>query len=111
MRALIAQIEVRAIAHITGGGLPGNLVRVLGDDVDARIDRSSWESPRVFRELQRIGDVDEREMLRVFNMGIGMVVVVPADAVHRAVSVLDAHGQRAVVIGEIVAGRGAVAVI
>ena len=111
VRALIAQIEVRAIAHITGGGLAGNLVRVLGDDVDARIDRSSWKSPRVFRELQRIGDVDEREMLRVFNMGIGMVVVVPPDVVQRAISVLDAHGQRAVVIGEIVAGRGAVTVV
>jgi phosphoribosylformylglycinamidine cyclo-ligase len=110
VRALIAQIDVRAIAHITGGGLPGNLARVLGGDVDARIDRSSWESPRVFQELQRIGDVDDREMLRVFNMGIGMVVVVPPDAVHRAVSVLDAHGTRAVVIGEIVAGSGAVTV-
>jgi phosphoribosylformylglycinamidine cyclo-ligase len=110
VRALIDEVEVRAIAHITGGGLAGNLSRVLGDGIDARIDRSSWESPRVFRELQRIGDVDEREMLRVFNMGIGMVVVLPADAAHRALSLLDAHGHRAVVIGEIVAGSGAVAV-
>ncbi len=110
VRALIAQIEVRAIAHITGGGLPGNLARVLGGDVDARIDRASWEPPRVFRELQRMGDVDDREMLRVFNMGIGMVVVVPPDVVHRAVAVLEANGQRAVVIGDIVAGSGAVAV-
>ena len=110
VRALIADVEVRAIAHITGGGLPGNLVRVLGDGVDARVDRASWESPRVFRELQRIGDVDEAEMLRVFNMGIGMVVVVPADAVYRTIGSLDAHGHRAVVIGDIVAGSGAVAV-
>ena len=110
VRALIDEVEVRAVAHITGGGLAGNLSRVLGGDIDARIDRSSWESPRVFRELQRIGDVDEREMLRVFNMGIGMVVVLPADAAHRAISLLDAHGHRAVVIGEIVAGSGAVAV-
>jgi phosphoribosylformylglycinamidine cyclo-ligase len=110
VRALIDAVDVRAIAHVTGGGLPGNLVRVLGDDVDARVDRSSWESPRVFRELQRIGDVDDAEMLRVFNMGIGMVVVVAADVVHRAVGALDAHGHRAVVIGEIVAGSGVVAV-
>jgi phosphoribosylformylglycinamidine cyclo-ligase len=110
VRALIDEVEVRAIAHITGGGLAGNLARVLGDGVDARIDRSAWESPRVFRELQRIGDVDEREMLRVFNMGIGMVVVLPADTAHRAISLLDAHGHRAVVIGEIAAGSGAVAV-
>jgi len=110
VRALIDEVEVRAVAHITGGGLAGNLSRVLGDDIDARIDRSSWESPRVFRELQRIGDVDEREMLRVFNMGIGMVVVLPADTAHRAISLLAAHGHRAVVIGEIVAGSGVVAV-
>ena len=110
VRVLIDEVEVRAIAHITGGGLAGNLSRVLGDGIDARIDRSSWESPRVFRELQRIGVVDEREMLRVFNMGIGMVVVLPADAAHRAISLLDAHGHRAVVIGEIVAGSGAVSV-
>jgi len=108
VRALIGEVEVRAVAHITGGGLPGNVARVLNDDVDARIDRSSWESPRVFRELQRIGDVEDREMLRVFNMGIGMVVVLPADAVQRAVGVLLDHGHRAVVMGDIVAGTGAV---
>jgi phosphoribosylformylglycinamidine cyclo-ligase len=108
VRALIDEVEVRAVAHITGGGLPGNLARVLADDVDARVDRSSWESPRVFRELQRIGDVDDREMLRVFNMGIGMVVVLPADEAHRAISLLGEHGHRAVVMGEIVAGSGAV---
>jgi phosphoribosylformylglycinamidine cyclo-ligase len=59
--------------------------------------------------LQRIGDVDDREMLRVFNMGIGMVVVLPADAAHRAISLLGEHGHRAVVMGEIVPGSGAVA--
>jgi len=108
VRALIQAVEVRAVAHITGGGLPGNLSRVLNDRVDARIDRSSWEAARVFRELQRIGDVEDREMLRVFNMGIGMVIVVPAEAVARAAAVLGEHGQRAVVMGEIVAGSGAV---
>ena len=110
VRALIDEVDVRAVAHITGGGLAGNLSRVLNGDIDARIDGSSWESPRVFRELQRIGDVDEREMLRVFNMGIGMVVVLPADEAQRAISLLGAHGHRAVVIGEIVGGSGAVAV-
>jgi phosphoribosylformylglycinamidine cyclo-ligase len=108
VRALLRTVDVRAIAHITGGGLPGNLVRVLGDDVDARIDRRSWEPPRVFDELQRIGDVADDEMLRVFNMGIGMVVVVARDEVHAAVASLEASGLRAVVIGEIVAGTGRV---
>jgi phosphoribosylformylglycinamidine cyclo-ligase len=109
VRALIQAIEVHAVAHITGGGLPGNLSRVLNDGVDARIDRSSWEAPRVFRELQRIGDVDDGEMLRVFNMGIGMVIVVPSDAVATSIAVLGEQGQRAVVMGEIVEGSGAVA--
>ena len=108
VRALIEEVEVRAVAHITGGGLPGNVARVLNDDVDAHIDRSTWESPRVFRELQRIGDVEDREMLRVFNMGIGMVVVLAADAAQRAVGVLLDHGHRAVVMGDIAAGTGAV---
>jgi phosphoribosylformylglycinamidine cyclo-ligase len=110
VRALLREIDVRAIAHITGGGLPGNLVRVLGDDVDARVDRASWEAPRVFRELQRIGDVADDEMLRVFNMGIGMVVVVAPEAVHDATRSLDASGLRAVVIGGIVPGAGRVTV-
>jgi phosphoribosylformylglycinamidine cyclo-ligase len=110
VRSLLREVDVRAIAHITGGGLPGNVVRVVGDGVDARIDRSSWESPRVFRELQRIGDVADAEMLRVFNMGIGMVLVVGADEVGRAIGMLEESGHRAVVIGDIVAGSGAVMV-
>ena len=108
VRALQAAVPVHAVAHITGGGLPGNLNRSLGRKVDALVDPGSWEWPRVFTELQRIGDVSTDEMRRVFNLGIGMVVVVPAASATHAVDVLRTHGQRARIIGEVVPGHGEV---
>jgi phosphoribosylformylglycinamidine cyclo-ligase len=100
--------EVHAIAHVTGGGLAGNLSRVLSDGVDAVVDTSTWEQPRIFGEIQRLGNVDTDEMRRVFNCGIGMVLVVPGDEAARAVETLAGHGHRAVTIGEVVEGRGRV---
>src|SRR5690606_22395485 len=82
-------VPVHSVAHITGGGLPGNLNRVIGDAADAVVDPTSWEAPRIFSELQRIGDVDTDEMRRVFNLGIGMVVAVPPEVVADTVAVLD----------------------
>jgi len=108
VRALIDAVPVHSVAHITGGGLPGNLNRVIGDAADAVVDPTSWEAPRIFSELQRIGDVDTDEMRRVFNLGIGMVVAVPPEVVADAASVLDGHGLAAAVIGEVVAGSGRV---
>ena len=72
------------------------------------VDRSSWESPRIFGEIQRLGEVADDEMAKVFNLGIGMIVVVPPDDAYKALDVLRAHDQRAVRIGEIVAGEGRV---
>lgn len=108
VRALLDAVPVHSVAHITGGGLPGNLNRVIGDSADAVVDPGSWEPPRIFGELQRIGDVDTDEMRRVFNLGVGMVAAVPADAVSDAVAVLGEHGHQAVVIGEVVPGSGQV---
>jgi phosphoribosylformylglycinamidine cyclo-ligase len=108
VRALLDRVEVHAVAHITGGGLPGNLNRVLGRRCDAVVDPGAWEWPRIFTELQRIGDVGDDEMRKVFNLGIGMVAVVPPDAVHKALDELRSHGHRARVIGEVVAGDGSV---
>jgi phosphoribosylformylglycinamidine cyclo-ligase len=108
IRSLCAATEVHAVAHITGGGLPGNLNRVLPTDLDALVDPGSWEWPRVFAELQRLGSVDVAEMRRVFNLGIGMVAVVPPSAAHRALDVLRTAGHRAVVVGEVVPGHGGV---
>jgi phosphoribosylformylglycinamidine cyclo-ligase len=108
VRSLLGTVEVRAVAHITGGGLPGNLDRVLPAHADAAVDLGSWERPRVFDELQRLGDIALDEMLRVFNCGIGMVLVVPPEAVAASIAGLEAAGHRARVIGEVVPGSGVV---
>jgi phosphoribosylformylglycinamidine cyclo-ligase len=99
-------VEVHAVAHITGGGLAGNLSRVLAPGTDAVVDTSTWEVPRLFGEIQRLGSVATDEMRKVFNLGIGMVLVVPGDQATRACAVLSAQGHRAVVVGEVVAGGG-----
>jgi phosphoribosylformylglycinamidine cyclo-ligase len=93
---------LHAAAHITGGGLPGNLPRVLPEGVQAVID-SGWEAPPVFRWLAEVGNVAPEEMLRVFNCGIGMVLVVhDADA---ATAILEAEGEHVVRLGRLVAGE------
>ena len=106
--ALLRVVDVRSIAHITGGGLPGNLARVLPEGTDAVVDEHSWEPPRIFSEIRRHGDIDLDEMRRVFNLGIGMVVVVAAEEAHRTLDVLRTEGHRAVQIGRIETGHGAV---
>jgi phosphoribosylformylglycinamidine cyclo-ligase len=98
--------EVHAVAHVTGGGLPGNLERVLAPGTEAVVDAAAWEAPRIFGEIQRLGDVATDEMRRVFNCGIGMVLVLPADHVTTAVATLASHGHRAVSIGEVAAATG-----
>jgi len=102
------EVDVHGLAHITGGGLTGNIPRVLPDTCDAVVHRSAWEVPHVFGEIQRLGDVSDDEMAAVFNLGIGMVDVVPPDDVMRAHDVLRSHGVPSVEIGEIVRGEGAV---
>ncbi len=67
--------RIHGMAHITGGGLPGNVVRVLPDSLDAAVDASSWEIPNLFQQLERAGNVSRAEMYRTFNMGVGMVVI------------------------------------
>ncbi len=106
--ALQRVVDVHAIAHVTGGGLPGNLPRVLGKHVDAVVDPGTWESPRIFAEIQHAGDVSEDEMRKVFNLGIGMVVVVSEDDSYRALDVLRTNDQRAVTIGSVERGDGRV---
>ncbi|MEX0900392.1 MAG: phosphoribosylformylglycinamidine cyclo-ligase [Gammaproteobacteria bacterium] len=99
--ALTASVDVHALAHITGGGLPGNLPRVLPDGAGATIDASAWQRPRIFDWLQAEGAVVDDEMYRTFNCGIGMCVVVAAADATRAIEVLAQHGERANVIGRI----------
>lgn len=100
---LRGHVTLKGLAHITGGGLAGNLPRVLPPGCGARIRRDAWPVPAVFRFIQERGDIPEDEMFRVFNMGIGMVAIVPAAEVDRA---LAAVAEEAWVIGDIVEGKG-----
>jgi phosphoribosylformylglycinamidine cyclo-ligase len=90
---------VRAAAHITGGGFHGNVPRVLPAGLRAVIDRSTWEVPPIFTEIRRLGRVDDDEMARVFNLGLGMVVAVSVDTVDTAVTALTGAGVDPVVVG------------
>jgi phosphoribosylformylglycinamidine cyclo-ligase len=93
--------ELHALSHITGGGLPGNLPRVLPEGLGAHIRWSSNDWPAIFRVLQAGGPVEEAEMRRTFNLGVGLVAVVAKDAAERALATLGAAGERAWVLGEI----------
>ncbi len=104
--AAAAALDVRAVAHITGGGLPGNVNRVLPKGADAMIDTGAWGVPPLFGELQHLGQVDTAEMYRVFNMGVGMVIVVPPDQADALADLALDHGHPAVTIGEVVPGSG-----
>jgi phosphoribosylformylglycinamidine cyclo-ligase len=109
--ALLETCPVKAMAHITGGGLPGNVERVLPGDADAVIHTGTWERPALFRWLQAEGAVAEDEMLRTFNCGIGMVLVVAAGDADRARARLTELGERVTVIGEVAAGTGQVRIV
>ncbi len=110
MRELRRRVPVHAFAHITGGGLPANLARVLPPHCDGYLRRGTWEEPRIFSEVQVAGAVPDEEMEQVFNLGVGMVAVV--DAVDRldTLDVIRSAGHDAWLIGEIVDGRGSVAI-
>ncbi len=104
----LAPGAVRAAAHVTGGGVPGNLVRVLGSGTDATVEVGTWAVPRIFDEIRRRGPVDEDEMAAVFNLGLGMVLVVAPDAAEAAVGALAAAGHGATVVGRVDDGTGQV---
>ena len=105
--ALAAATEVHAFAHVTGGGLAANLARVLPAGVDAMLDRSSWRPAPIFDLVARVGRIEPAECERTFNMGVGMVAVLPPAAVDGALALLAEREVPAWVAGEIVAGTGA----
>ena len=100
--------EVHGLAHITGGGIPGNLIRVLPDGCEAVVDPSSWPLPPLFATLQQAGQISADEMRDVFNLGIGMIAVLPAGAVVQAQTAAASDGIATWVIGEIRRGDPAV---
>jgi phosphoribosylformylglycinamidine cyclo-ligase len=101
---------LHACAHITGGGIVGNLPRVLPDGLGAELDRSTWEEPRIFEEIRRLGPVEEAEMDRVFNRGVGMALIVGAAGVDGALAALTARDVPATVIGTVVLGASGVTI-
>ena len=103
--------RIRALAHITGGGFTDNIGRVLPEGLQARVDTSSWEPPPVFRFLKEIGELDDAEAYRVFNMGIGMVLVVESGCENEFLSTLSSPSTGARIIGEISTGRPPVVLI
>jgi phosphoribosylformylglycinamidine cyclo-ligase len=99
---------IRAMAHITGGGLPGNLNRALPQHLDAVVDTSTWQVPNVFRQLEKAGGVDRAEMFRTFNMGVGMVVIVSDAAAEGVIQGSRAAGIHAWRLGNVTNGAGQV---
>jgi phosphoribosylformylglycinamidine cyclo-ligase len=104
--ALAERCDVHAYAHITGGGLAGNLARVVPPGADAVLHRGTWQPPTIFGILARAGTVPPAEMERVFNMGVGMTAVVSRSSTDEALAVLASRGVTAWVLGEIVPGTG-----
>jgi phosphoribosylformylglycinamidine cyclo-ligase len=106
LEPLLERDKVRALAHITGGGFGGNIPRVLPKGLSARIRRSAWETPPLFRLIQKGGDVSDEEMYRTFNMGVGMVVIVSPADLHEVEHSLERRGETSFVIGSVVQGSG-----
>ena len=105
VKRLLAADCVSAMAHITGGGITENLPRVLPKYVGAVIELGSWPAQPIFEHLQNLGNVPQDEMLRTFNMGLGMLLIVPAEKFKKAQSVLDKLGEKAYTVGRIVKGN------
>ncbi|NKB87445.1 MAG: phosphoribosylformylglycinamidine cyclo-ligase [Acidobacteria bacterium] len=108
LQPLIEQRVIRGLAHITGGGIPDNLPRMLPAGLGARIDVASWEVPPVFQTLEDLGGVPRADMWSTFNMGVGMIAAVAPDAAEDALAALRGAGEQAWTIGAVVDGAGVV---
>lgn len=105
---LSGSVDIKGIAHITGGGITENIPRILVDGLTAEIDTSSWQVPAIFEWLQQEGNIETAEMRRTFNCGIGMTVIVAADDADEAIASLNASGESAWRLGTITEGTGEV---
>ena len=104
LRRVLEADGVVAMAHITGGGITDNLPRVLPKGTGAVIEMGRWTIPPLFTHLQKLGNVPQEEMMRTFNMGIGMVLVVPADKYKKVESIIERTGEKCYIIGRVVKG-------
>ena len=103
MLALMNEITVKGVSHITGGGFYENIPRSIPDGLGAKIDKSKVKILPIFKLIQKVGGIDERDMFNTFNMGVGMSVVVAKEDAERAVEILNANGENAYIIGQIIA--------
>lgn len=101
--ALMDQIKIKALSHITGGGFTENIPRVLPDNVCAEIDLNSWQLPAIFNWLQQQGNVKDQELFRTFNCGVGMIICVASENTQQALELLEQAGEKAWVIGSVAA--------
>ena len=107
--SLLKDINIHGMAHITGGGFLENLPRILPEGLEVRIYKESWDIPPIFSIIQKIGQVEDREMYMTFNMGIGYALVVPEELVDDIIKTLSKQGEKAWVIGKVTQGnRGVV---
>jgi phosphoribosylformylglycinamidine cyclo-ligase len=105
-RALLDKVQVKGMAHITGSGIPGNLPRVMPDNTRAVLDEKSWPKPPIFELIARMGRVARDEMISTFNMGLGLIAIVPKDQVAEALSAVRGAGYDAFEVGRIERGEG-----
>ncbi|MCH5303873.1 MAG: phosphoribosylformylglycinamidine cyclo-ligase [Ruminococcus sp.] len=103
--ALLKEVDVKAISHITGGGFYENIPRMLKEGLSAKIKKSSIPVLPIFNVIQRVGNISEHDMFNTFNMGVGMVVAVDKNDVNKTLEILKANGENAVVLGEVVKGN------
>ena len=103
--AAIDKVEVKAVSHITGGGFIENVPRMLKEGTRAKIDKNSFEVLPIFKMIQKLGDITERDMFNTYNMGIGLMMAVPASQADKAIETITAAGEKATVIGEIISGE------
>ena len=101
-------IPIRGMAHVTGGGIAGNLTRIIPDGLSARLHFENWKIPKLFRAIQHLGDIADAEMFRTFNMGVGFVIVVPFDSAEYAARALLRGGEEPMYLGAIVRGGAGV---
>ena len=102
---LLKKHDIKGMAHITGGGIEGNLARVLPKDCQAHINTKSWNVPHIFEQIQKEGNIETKEMFKVFNMGIGMILVVSKKESDKVMSSLSKIGEKAYLLGEISKGK------
>nr|WP_306304132.1 AIR synthase-related protein [Desulfosarcina cetonica] len=102
---LVRDLPIQGLAHITGGGIMDNIIRVIPQACGISIHRDSWERPPIFAFLQAAGNVEEKEMMRTFNNGIGLVAVVPEENTQDVLNRLTGSGEKAWVIGEVTKTR------